>query len=206
MTVQMDLYQHWDRVLETVLIIDDDPDDLMALRGALKARRPDAQVVAFGTLEDARKFVQHGRPDIIFLDHHLPDGWGGELAMEFRNNPDLVDVPIFVVTGEPLETLDYRVIAMSKDHLDSDTLSALLADFLRLSREAKRKDAAELARVHLLDTSDGVTGCLSAALREMRAIRAQVTRSAPLAAIRKLELAEDRLAAAIHVLSEGDRR
>ncbi len=202
MTVQMDLYQYWDRVLETVLIIDDDPDDVLALKSALKVRRPDAQLVAFATLEDARRFVEKGRPDMIFLDHHLPDGWGGDLALELKDRPALADVPIFVITGEPLVSLDYRVIALSKDDLDSETLSALIADFLRMRREAHRQDVRDLARIHTPEGGRDVAKCLSAAVREIRTARAQVTRSAPLGAIRQLEQAEDKLAAAIHALEQ----
>lgn len=46
-------------------------------------------------VETARTF----RPDLIFMDRHLRDGDGGEIAAELRADPDLGNVPVVFITG-----------------------------------------------------------------------------------------------------------
>jgi two-component system, OmpR family, response regulator len=56
------------------LIIDDEKDICYLLNGILKQRKLSAQYV--NTLSDAKRALKTEVPAILFLDNHLPDGYG----------------------------------------------------------------------------------------------------------------------------------
>ena len=195
MSVQVDLYRHWDRQIEVFLIVDDDPLDRGQLRAAITRHRPDVQVVEFDTLAAAKTYLARAHADLIVLDNRLPDGLGSTLAVDLISRPGFETVPIFVVTGDDLVTLDHRLVALSKDDLSADTFSALLADYLRTRREKTRESAASLARRYLPNGRADAAAALSHAIRTLRVARAQCARSSPLATIGNLEAVEDILLA-----------
>jgi two-component system KDP operon response regulator KdpE len=77
-----------------ILIVDDEPQILRALRINLKARQYDVITASDGAtaLDSARA----GRPDLVILDLGLPDLDGVEVIRGLR---ELTDVPIIVVSG-----------------------------------------------------------------------------------------------------------
>jgi two-component system KDP operon response regulator KdpE len=77
-----------------ILIVDDEPQILRALRINLTARQYDVLVAADGT--EALRVAAHDRPDLIVLDLGLPDIDGVEVIRKLRAwSP----VPIIVVSG-----------------------------------------------------------------------------------------------------------
>jgi two-component system OmpR family response regulator len=56
------------------LIIDDEEDICYLLNGILKQRKLSAQYV--NTLSEAKTVMKSDGPAILFLDNHLPDGFG----------------------------------------------------------------------------------------------------------------------------------
>ncbi|MDR3402632.1 MAG: response regulator [Chthoniobacter sp.] len=81
-----------------VLLVDDESALTMICK--LMLEQTDSfvvQVENFGerALATARKF----RPDVIFLDIHLPDKGGHAIAEDFQSHADLRDVPIVFWSG-----------------------------------------------------------------------------------------------------------
>jgi len=77
-----------------VLIVDDEPQILRALRINLTARQYDVIVAADGT--EALRAAAHDHPDLVLLDLGLPDVDGVEVIRKLRTwSP----VPIIVVSG-----------------------------------------------------------------------------------------------------------
>lgn len=60
--------------LPSILIIDDEGDVCFLLKNALQNTRFEIEHV--NTLAQAEIFLKEQRPEIIFLDNHLPDGLG----------------------------------------------------------------------------------------------------------------------------------
>ena len=56
------------------LIIDDETDICYLLKGILKHKNVDAAYAA--TIAEGEQYLQHNDPAVIFLDNHLPDGFG----------------------------------------------------------------------------------------------------------------------------------
>jgi two-component system KDP operon response regulator KdpE len=77
-----------------VLVVDDDPQILRALRINLRARRYDVEVAADGAA--ALRIAAGQRPDIVVLDLGLPDMDGVEVIRGLRG---WTAVPIIVLSG-----------------------------------------------------------------------------------------------------------
>jgi two-component system KDP operon response regulator KdpE len=89
-----------------VLVVDDEPQLLRALRINLTARSYDVTTAATG--RDALKAAADSPPDIVVLDLGLPDLDGGEVIRGLRG---WTDVPIIVLSGrsqsaEKVQALD----------------------------------------------------------------------------------------------------
>lgn len=73
--------------IQQALIIDDETDICYLLKGLLRHKNIDATYV--NSIEEGRQFLRRHNPDIIFIDNHLPDGFGIDHIRSLRkSNPD----------------------------------------------------------------------------------------------------------------------
>jgi CheY-like chemotaxis protein len=88
-----------------VLLVEDDPGDVMIAQEALKASRltskltvvPDG-VEAIQYLRRSSGYEDAARPDLILLDLNLPRKSGHEVLAEVKADPELRKIPIVVLT------------------------------------------------------------------------------------------------------------
>lgn len=78
-------------------VVDDDPDARYLLGEV--ARDMGWQAERFPTLEAVRRAMVVDQPDLLILDDELPDGSGGDFAVEVRSNARLRGTPIIFCTG-----------------------------------------------------------------------------------------------------------
>jgi two-component system response regulator len=95
---------HPDQAL-SVLLVEDDPGDVMIAREALAAGRlsTDLHVVTDGVeamsfLRRTDEYSEAIRPDLILLDLNLPRKSGHEVLAEVKEDPDLRRIPVVVLT------------------------------------------------------------------------------------------------------------
>jgi two-component system response regulator len=88
-----------------VLLVEDDPGDVLIAREALQAAKLDTRldVVSDGVqaIEFLRRqgdYADRERPDLILLDLNLPRMSGHEVLAEVKADPDLRRIPIVVLT------------------------------------------------------------------------------------------------------------
>lgn len=88
-----------------VLLVEDDPGDVLIAREALQAAKLDTRldVVSDGVqaLEFLRKqgaYADRERPDLILLDLNLPRMSGHEVLAEVKADPALRRIPVVVLT------------------------------------------------------------------------------------------------------------
>ncbi len=88
-----------------VLLVEDDPGDVMIAEEALKASKlnsrltvvPDGvEALAYLRREDG--YADAARPDLILLDLNLPRKTGHEVLAEVKEDPSLRRIPIVVLT------------------------------------------------------------------------------------------------------------
>ncbi|MEP6994456.1 MAG: response regulator [Acidobacteriota bacterium] len=89
-----------------VLIVDDDPDIRRLLDQELTLAGLRSISVAGGA--EAFQAIARERPAAILLDLMMPEPDGFEVLYKIRENPDLADVPVFVLTATDLTPRDYE--------------------------------------------------------------------------------------------------
>jgi DNA-binding response OmpR family regulator len=80
-----------------ILIIDDDPDIVEALKITLESKSYWVRSAFDG--EEGRKEVKKKKPDLIILDLLLPKEDGATLCRELKESPEYSDIPILVLTA-----------------------------------------------------------------------------------------------------------
>jgi CheY-like chemotaxis protein len=84
-----------------VLLAEDDQTMISLLKTLLKMEG--FEVVALNVDADVPTMVQHEKPDVLFMDVHLGDQNGLEIADAIRNNPEIRDVKIVMTSGMNLK-------------------------------------------------------------------------------------------------------
>ena len=89
----------------SVLLVEDDPGDVLIAREALAAGRlsTDLHVVndgveAMSYLRRTNGYAEATRPDLILLDLNLPRKSGHEVLAEVKQDPTLRRIPVVVLT------------------------------------------------------------------------------------------------------------
>lgn len=78
-------------------IVDDDVPTVDLVRAV--AEESGWIAYGFGRIEEIRGFLGRRRPALLILDDDLPDGRGGDLALELQQDPMTSDVATVVCTG-----------------------------------------------------------------------------------------------------------
>ncbi len=137
-----------------VLVVDDEPQILRALRINLHARHFDVLTAADGAT--ALEAAESGRPDIVILDLGLPDTDGVDVI---RNLRTWTDVPVIVLSGRAGST--DKIVALNAGADDYVTkpfnIEELLARMNAVSRRL-RPDAQDsdpvLVGTHVVDLNE----------------------------------------------------
>ena len=88
-----------------ILLVDDDPADVLIIREALESTGAHAVHVVDDGLQALAYLRREGlfsgvaRPDLVFLDLNLPLKSGQEVLAEIKADPDLCVIPIVIVSS-----------------------------------------------------------------------------------------------------------
>ncbi len=105
----MNADQNSPRDLPTVLVLDDEPSIRQAARRFLT--KSGYGCVEADTVEGAIALLRTTRVVAAMLDMRLPDGRTGlDLLLELRNIPELVNIPVLIVTGSALTQAEQTAI------------------------------------------------------------------------------------------------
>ncbi|MDT4916290.1 MAG: hypothetical protein QOH89_990 [Pseudonocardiales bacterium] len=97
-----------------VLLVEDDPGDVVIAREALRAGRLESRlsvvsdgVEAMSYLRREAGYADVERPDLILLDLNLPRKSGHEVLAEVKADPELRRIPVVVLsTSSAIEDVD----------------------------------------------------------------------------------------------------
>jgi PAS domain S-box-containing protein len=147
-----------------ILLVDDEPNNLLALSAVLDG--PDRRLVCAGSGEEALRHLLHEDFAVILLDVHMPGIDGFDTAELIRGREKSKDTPIifltaetsgqgFVSRGYSLGAVDYIV-----KPFDPEALRAKVAVFVELFRKTEqvKRQAAMLA-----DTTNFLNSVLESA-------------------------------------------
>ncbi|HEY9607582.1 MAG TPA: response regulator [Allocoleopsis sp.] len=126
---------------ETILIVDDIPENLQLLAGMLSEQGYIVRLAPDGQL--ALQFVQSNPPDLILLDILMPDMDGYEVCKQLKTSPTTQDIPVIFISA--LHEVFDKVKAFSFGGVDYVTkpfevreVLARVENQLRLSRFSKQ--------------------------------------------------------------------
>jgi CheY-like chemotaxis protein len=89
-----------------ILVVDDDAPILLLMRSLL--REFGFESVAAGSGRQAIEEARRRTPDLILLDRNMPGMTGDEVLRELRASDGLAKVPIYILSGEPIEPDELR--------------------------------------------------------------------------------------------------
>ena len=88
-----------------ILLVEDNPADVVLIQEAFKEARLQNKICVASDGEQALEFLRKQgafseatRPDLILLDLHLPKRSGREVLYEIKNDTDLAEIPVIILT------------------------------------------------------------------------------------------------------------
>lgn len=122
----------------SILVVDDDEVDRMAVRRALTKAGVKMELSEASDCAGALAVLKNTSFDCVFLDYRLPDKDGLSLIQEIRAFG--IKVPLIVLTGQGDEQIAVELMKagatdyLSKSRVSSDTLAPVLRNSIRVYR------------------------------------------------------------------------
>jgi two-component system, OmpR family, phosphate regulon response regulator PhoB len=91
-----------------ILVVDDDAPILLLMRNLL--REFGFEPLAAGSGPQAIEQARARTPDLILLDRNMPGMSGDEVMRALRAEPALTEVPVLILSGEPIEPDELRTL------------------------------------------------------------------------------------------------
>ena len=88
---------------KTILIVDDDADARVFVE-TMVTDIDDFNILTADNGDTALKTAAENKPDLIIMDVMMPEKDGFETFMEMRQNAELADIPIIMLTGVSSQT------------------------------------------------------------------------------------------------------
>src|SRR6476660_8117239 len=98
-----------------ITLVEDNPADVFLVRKALQERGIAFELTCFENGEEALKSLSRQEriePDIILLDLNLPMTEGVEVLSRIRSIPELVNVPVAILTSSASPTDIHRTMSL----------------------------------------------------------------------------------------------
>jgi len=90
-----------------ILVVDDEPDTLAFIAAVLEDSG--AEVLEACDGHEALAVARQEKPDLVTLDISMPGKDGGQVFEEMRSDPELRDIPVCIISGQPeLRRLIYQ--------------------------------------------------------------------------------------------------
>ncbi len=113
--------------------VEDNETNIEVMRGVLAQRRQVLLKTSMLGL-DGLEAIRRDRPDLVLLDMHLPDISGLELLRHLKQDDDVADIPVIVVSADA--TADHIEQALTLGALHYVTKPLEVAEFLALVDKA----------------------------------------------------------------------
>ena len=102
----------------TILVTDDEPDFVTFVSAILEDNG--ARVLQAHSGEEAMEIARREKPDLMTLDLSMPGTSGTDVYVALRRDPELKDLPVMIITGQPeLRRLIYdRPVSPPEGYMD----------------------------------------------------------------------------------------
>jgi CheY-like chemotaxis protein len=86
-----------EQLIKKILIIDDEPDVVSYLEMLL--RDAGYETVTASNGREGMEMARQEKPDLVSLDVSMPEASGTRFYKEIRQDPDLAEIPVIIVTA-----------------------------------------------------------------------------------------------------------
>jgi CheY-like chemotaxis protein len=107
-----------------VLVVEDIPDVALTFAALIRAYGHRTQVAYDGT--SALQMVREFKPHTVFIDIHLPDMYGYELATRLRGVPGLEDALFVSVSGNQIDEQKWKESTLDRHLQKPLTVDSLM--------------------------------------------------------------------------------
>jgi response regulator RpfG family c-di-GMP phosphodiesterase len=133
---------------QTVLILDDEPDNIALIQTTLRRQLPEVGVVTFNAPREALAWCALHEPDLCLVDYKMPGMTGVDFIRAVREFAHFQSVPLIMITGQSDQTLQQRALEIgATDFLakpyNAPDIVARTRNHLRM-RESLRERRADL--------------------------------------------------------------
>ncbi len=143
-------------VKETIVIVDDIPENLSLLDGVLNQHY---KIKAANRGEIALKIIAMEKPSLVLLDIMMPGMDGYEVCKQLKSNPDTASIPIIFITAK--DKVDDEAYGLSLGAVDyilkpisTAILLARVKTHLALKNQANHLENLVLERTQALEKSN----------------------------------------------------
>jgi two-component system response regulator AtoC len=161
--------------MDTVLVVDDNPDLCELLKDqleSLEGDRPALAVEVASSAAEARAVLEKSRPVLVFCDRRLPDGDGVALLPELKSLAG--DAPVAIITGHGDMSTTIRAMKLGAfDFLQKpftpEEVEVVVRRALDLRRQSRRAAvvAVDTAAAHRVDDIVGHSPRMRAIVKQI---------------------------------------
>jgi response regulator RpfG family c-di-GMP phosphodiesterase len=95
---------------QTILILDDEPDNVLLIGETIKRNLPDVRTVGFTSPQEAVAWCEANEPDLCLIDYKMPGMSGIEFMARVRRRARFQGVPMIMITGQPSTELQQQAL------------------------------------------------------------------------------------------------
>ena len=134
---------------QIILVLDDEPDNVVLIEQTIKRNLPGVQTVCFTSPQEAMTWCTHNEPDLCFIDYKMPDMSGLEFVTRTRLRASFAGVPMIMITGESAADLQQQALNSGVTDFISKPIN--VADVVARTRNHLHLRASLCAGRHDLD-------------------------------------------------------
>jgi two-component system, response regulator RpfG len=83
---------------QTILVLDDEPDNVLLIEKTIKRNLPDVRTVGFSSPQEAAAWCEANEPDLCLIDFKMPGMSGIEFITRVRRRTCFQGVPMIMIT------------------------------------------------------------------------------------------------------------
>ncbi len=95
---------------QTIMILDDEPDNVLLIEETIKRNLPDVRTVGFTSPQEAVRWCDTNEPDLCLIDYKMPGMSGIEFMARVRRRASFQGIPMIMITGQPGTELQQQAL------------------------------------------------------------------------------------------------
>ncbi len=95
---------------QTVLILDDEPDNVLLIAESLRRQLPEVRPMGFTSAAEAAAWCARNEPDLCLIDYRMPEMSGSDFLRVVRGHDHFRAVPVIMITAQACPALQEEAL------------------------------------------------------------------------------------------------